>query len=354
MSTGLGALSGASLQVEREDAQGKLPTAKDKQDFSLMQAHDLWGDFALIIKGIQEQPGTVENDYLLAQLDSGLPAIRQQLFCHKRWDHCQPTKFLLNHRLASKSNLRALQGVVGRAMVMDRHGRVPTALKMAEAPLWLLELLVPGKFANINWELVYAAAMEIKLTPLDPEVVAGFTTLTRYHDLKFFDSTIDLVHNVLSVWGCEDSDSTAKATGSVRMLLMNHKDSLLEVNGVQAGPAKNHLWNTQYGAFPRLFVALQDAGENYAQFMSSTPAQILVEGSTSRVVRTLSPMVPSTSKYFEMQAMSLTMADKLMEKRQEHPEWYNTDDGGKSANIADRSQLMGDADEAAPAGVGGA
>ena len=55
----------------------------------------------------------------------------------------------------------------GRAMVMDRHGRVPTSLKMAEAPLWLFELLVPGKFSHINWELVYAAAMEIKLTPLD-------------------------------------------------------------------------------------------------------------------------------------------------------------------------------------------
>ena len=93
--------------------------------------------------------------------------------------------------------------------------------------------------------------------------------------------------------------------------------------GLKEGPLHRHLYDKEFGVFTKLQVALEDADDNYQQFMQMSPAQIMIGDSTTMISRSSIPLVPVTSKYWMMMQRSKQVSEKLMEKRADHPVEYN-------------------------------
>ena len=88
---------------------------------------------------------------------------------------------------------------------------------------------------------------------------------------------------------------------------------------MQAQPRQQALTNESWGTFPRLWAALKAAEENISQSMQMLPGQLVVEGSTSLVLRSMVPLIPAGSSYYTMKALSIkekaaTLGERVMHK----------------------------------------
>ena len=91
--------------------------------------------------------------------------------------------------------------------------------------------------------------------------------------------------------------------------------------------AQQALFNETWGAFSALWVALKPAEDNKAQFMQMQPGQIVIEGSTTKVSRSLVPFVPEVSPYHSMMALAIKEIMATLAERTMHKHLFNVGSG---------------------------
>ena len=321
--------AGAAESVTGAEAKdtsgtGRPLTKRESQEMVRLRTHSLYAFFVAMVKGLQQAAQSTEvttSDYIRVQLEAGLPTVRRQLMCVLSMSG-QPWEFLRNHRLAKRGAYKPLAVYLGSVLATDRHGNLPERMKTYEAPSWVLELLDKGLVSQINFERLYAEVCEAQSRPLESSVVDSFTQDDRYMQAQYLDKVKEVGAKLLKAWGNDDGTDVS---GSWKSLMDDHKDGLEEVVGLKSGPLQRHMYDKEFGLFSRLRVALEEADENYQQFMQMSPAQILVGDSTEKVSRSLTPFIPATSKYWLMLKRSKDESEKLMVKRADHPEEYNVE-----------------------------
>ena len=76
-----------------------------------------------------------------------------------------------------------------------------------------------------------------------------------------------------------------------------------------------------------LWVALKSAEDNKAHFMQMQPGQIVVEGSTTKVSRSLIPFVPDKSPYHSMMSLAIKETMATLAERTMHNHLFNVGSG---------------------------
>lgn len=100
-----------------------------------------------------------------------------------------------------------------------------------------------------------------------------------------------------TAWGLNGSKIRE---GSFEQLADDHFEALQETVHLRQEPQPQALNNESWGVVPTLKMALISAEEDHTQYMNVQPDQLLVEGSTSAVTRSLLPFVPKDSPYTRM------------------------------------------------------
>ena len=80
----------------------------------------------------------------------------------------------------------------------------------------------------------------------------------------------------------------------------DHFEALQDTVHLREEPRQRALYNASWGVIPTLRVGLQAVKENHRQFLHMQPDQLLVEGSTAAVTRSLLPFVQNDSPYLRM------------------------------------------------------
>ena len=315
-----------------DDGRGRAFTKQEVREFDQLQAHQLWGKFARLVTKLRAEGGK-DMDFVQAQLVSGIPVVRKQLFCEVKAGSHSIMTFLRSFRMARKKDVTIIQQYVGSAMT--RGEIVPMALTGFMASVTLCEQLVAGRVSMINFECAVADLRAALGEPIRKRDVDSFTDLNRYSNLKYIDDVIDLGTKILKAWGWEgSSEMTTQELGvvgnpaSFNLLLRRHKSELRLADTLADAPRENRLGNKSYGAFPILLRAMTDAEQNYIRFHDTSPAQIMPESDenedhTTGVTCKLIPFIPDNSKYFEMVKVADHMRKDMVARSQEVPYLYN-------------------------------
>ena len=118
-------------------------------------------------------------------------------------------------------------------------------------------------------------------------------------------------------------DASSVGAGSFRMLVMRHKMSLKLGATLKPEPKKTFMTNIFYGVWPMLRAALSSCDENHKHFMSMSPSQLMVAGSTSEVTRSLKPLIPKDSQYNRMHRTAKENEVLMRSQRLLLPSFYN-------------------------------
>ena len=108
---------------------------------------------------------------------------------------------------------------------------------------------------------------------------------------------VKLGGKILTAWGLND---TAVREGSFEQMVDDHFEALQDTVHLREGPRQQALHNESWGVISTLRTGLQAVEENYRQFMHMQPDQLLVEGSTTAVTRSLLPFIQEDSPYKRM------------------------------------------------------
>ena len=310
--------------VEASDKlTGKAPSRSDMVELMKLQTHTSWQKFVALVEVMVEQEASTEL-FVEAMLKSGLPVTRQQLFCLVNYRHDSPWTILINHRMANRKNLKAVQRYMGQVLMRNKRGVIEDEYRGYEAPQWLMEMLVAGRISKINWERLLAEVAKAKDSPYSPRQVEMFEDdNNRFTFPGFIEHIRTLGSKVLTAWNWNDP---AQDKGSFEMLMDGHKEALEMARGVQLEPRQAWLKAENYGAYTRIWAALADAEESYELFMSMSPAQIMVGGSVSKLARSLIPFVPEVSRYYIMSEEADRKQKELSIRRRDMPAEYNMAD----------------------------
>ena len=74
-------------------------------------------------------------------------------------------------------------------------------------------------------------------------------------------------------------------------------------------------------------MVLKSAEDNKAQYMQMQPGQIVVEGSTTKVSRSLVPFIPEISPYHTMMALAIKEMVATLSERTMHKHLFNVGTG---------------------------
>ena len=102
---------------------------------------------------------------------------------------------------------------------------------------------------------------------------------------------------ILTAWGLND---TSVREGSFEQMVDDHFEALQDTVHLREEPRQQALYNESWGVIPTLRVGLQAVEENHRQFLHMQPDQLLVDGSTTAVTRSLLPFVQDDSPYLRM------------------------------------------------------
>jgi len=329
------AVGGTVLHTDVGQEQGRELTQAENAELSVLMTHVKWGNFVIMLEELQKDTDTNTLDFVEMQLASGLPIVRRQLFCLVKVKGSPHMRFLLNHRMARKGSIRVLQQYLGKVLAKMDTGVMPHGMEMYLVPSWLVHALIGGRLSDINWERLLVELAEAKGAPME-EIQAKeyIKDVNMYCFEDILDDVSEIGSTVLAAWGWDDPQDTVNKGCSFANIVKAHKQGLKVVKGVKGEPSHNWLRNKRYGVFPRLHRALEDAQENYVQLMEQTPAQNLIEGSDTEMIRTFTPLLPPKSEYFEMGVFAEKERLKLAERRLDHPSLYNEERGKDSLSNA--------------------
>ena len=194
-------------------------------------------------------------------------------------------------------------------------GVVPERFANVKAPLLLVRQLKENLISKISWEQVVAELYYLRSQPLPARVVQAFSDDSRYNHMDYEHDVKEVGGKTLSAWGLNDSEVRK---GSFEKLVEDHYKDLRSVRHLQDQPRIQALTNPSWGTFPRLWAAIKSAEENTAQIMNMLPGQIVVDGSTTKVARSLIPFVVDNSPYYGMRDMAAKEKAATLEERVMH------------------------------------
>ena len=324
-----------------EDSKGRAFTRAEVVEMSRMQTHSLWADFVVLVRAVK-QHGGVAVDFVEAQLSSGLPVVRRQLFCRVKATGSEVMEYLLNYRMAKRKSYELLQDYLGREIM--RGEATPRALGAWKASITIVEQLEAGKISAVNFEMLYAEVREAIGEPVDAVTLESFTKDNRYTNEKYLDDVRVLGSKVLKAWFWERKvlEKPEQLEGSFSQLISDHKSALRSAEGLAAGPKQDRLSSKFYGAYPCLLQALMDAEDNYVSFHEMSPAQIMVGESTTEVSRALIPFIPAGSKSHGMRKIAVETRVDMLTRAREMPYLYVAEmaarAGAQTGQLSDDSE----------------
>ena len=318
-------------EAKDREGTGRPLTKAETHSMAVMRTHVLWGKLVSACSFMQSK-GASTVDYIEVQLKSGLPYVRRQLYCQVNVGDTMgsPMDLLMEHRFASKHNLEQGQIYMGKMIMRDAKGNIPELYAQWKAPKLLIKQLMEGKVSEMNVEALLAEVMKGKAQPLPNSVVRSFTKAARYSNGEYEHETKELGGKILTAWGWNDPTvqaSTMEKRGSYEKLLTDHYARIRATRHLKEEPRQQALFNETWGAFPALWVALKSAEDNKAQFMQMQPGQIVVDGSTTKVSRSLVPFVPEVSPYHSMMALAIKEIMATLAERTMHKHLFNVGTG---------------------------